>query len=510
MVFNSKSIIEKFYTLCGKNQYKCLCGILRKANVETSGYSNLISHVKDKHKEELDHFVTERKENDGITKFVISLHSSKAKNLYSWIDWIISDNHPFSFVENENTRKYCNLSPMSLPSFMKYITLLKIDVIKTISQKLHDKFVIIFDSWSKGTKHYTAMFAQIPQTKEKYLLSCSTFDDSASFSSSDFVTHFGIILKKYQKSLSDILFMICDNCNTNKSLAKLLNVNMIGCYSHRFNLSVKKYLKVNNYSILIKKVNALMKKYRTIKCAGLLKERCKLSAKCMNVTRWSSIYAMLKRYFEISDFFYAEDDNELYDLLLSVKEKKNLEILFDILTNFESVTKALQADDCDFNLARNLLDETIKQYPDMSYYLAEDALITFSTAFESGIYKIIKGNEIEMTELEKKECTIFLNSGQEKNIREESIIMKRSIADTVLSKKEMCNNNLNSIYINLDWIVPTSNICERLFSIAGLVLNDRRMSMNDENFETAIFLRNNKCLWSISTIQKLISLRQDN
>ena len=36
-----------------------------------------------------------------------------------------------------------------------------------------------------------------------------------------------------------LLFIIADNCNTNKAVAKQLDKLFIGCASHRFNLAVK-------------------------------------------------------------------------------------------------------------------------------------------------------------------------------------------------------------------------------------------------------------------------------
>ena len=67
-------------------------------------------------------------------------------------------------------------------------------------------------------------------------------------------------MELYRRNWNDILFVVCDNCNTNKAIADKFMVPMIGCASHRFNLAVKEYLNSNNFEIVIEKVNDLMKK----------------------------------------------------------------------------------------------------------------------------------------------------------------------------------------------------------------------------------------------------------
>jgi len=48
-------------------------------------------------------------------------------------------------------------------------------------------------------------------------------------------------------------------------------------------------------------------------------------------------------------------------------------------------------------------------------------------------------------------------------------------------------------------ISPTSNVCERLFSQASLVYNDRRKSMTMETFEMIVFLKANDRYWNMNT-----------
>ena len=67
------------------------------------------------------------------------------------------------------------------------------------------------------------------------------------------------VMELYLRNWNDILFVICDNCNTNKVIADKLLVPMIGCASHRFDLAVKENFNSNNFEIVIEKVNDLEK-----------------------------------------------------------------------------------------------------------------------------------------------------------------------------------------------------------------------------------------------------------
>ena len=63
-----------------------------------------------------------------------------------------------------------------------------------------------------------------------------------------------------------------------------------------------------------------------------------------------------------------------------------------------------------------------------------------------------------------------------------------------------------SKYRKLDYILPTSNIVERLFSRAKIIMADRRKSMTPYHLELLLFLRMNKDLWSAGDIQDIIDV----
>ena len=86
---------------------------------------------------------------------------------------------------------------------------------------------------------------------------------------------------------------------------------------------------------------------------------------------------------------------------------------------------------------------------------------------------------------------------------EKNMIMK--IIDEAQDAKRM-RTIKESKYRKLDYILPTSNIVERLFSRAKIIMADRRKSMTPYHPELLLFLRMNKDLWSTGDIFRTSSM----
>ena len=56
----------------------------------------------------------------------------------------------------------------------------------------------------------------------------------------------------------------------------------------------------------------------------------------------------------------------------------------------------------------------------------------------------------------------------------------------------------------MEWLNPTSNVVERLFSRAKMVLSDHRMNIPPVNLEETLFLYINKPFWDIDVISKFV------
>ena len=253
-------------------------------------------------------------------------------------------------------------------------------------------FGLIIDAWSHNSTSYFGIFACYRVNNVYALLSFSPILDEISHSASNYCDVIKFVIEEvYFRKIGDVLFIVADNCKTNKAISDKLKVPMIGCASHRFNLAVQGYFKESLYSDCLHKLNELMKKLSTMKTAAKLRQKTTYKAVTRNVTRWSSTYKMVKRY-HILHPFLQEDDMEITNYFLSPGEHRLMKSLLPILEDFNSVTIALQASMCSLSRVRALFDGVMRKYPSMELYLASDAHIVHSLFFEQAICKLQSGN----------------------------------------------------------------------------------------------------------------------
>ena len=300
---------------------------------------------------------------------------------------------------------------ISRPSFMRYLQLLTKKVERKVEESLPQTFGLVIDGWSEGGTgtHYMAVFAAFQNKDLKpqaLLMAFSPLLDETDFSASSQVEFIEFTLGVFKRTLSDVLFITGDNCTTNLKVAKLINVPIIGCASHRFNLSVLEYLEP--YSDILEKINNLMKKASTLKRRGYLRQLTNLCPVTRNATRWSSTYSMFSRFFELTDFFNPLD-RELTPYLLSPNELFLLEELRNPLTKFQSITKKLQEDHIDVLTVRALFDNVIDEFSGLEHFLGRDiGTLTHYPDFEIGVLNTIEGASLSPEQ--KKALEKVMNS----------------------------------------------------------------------------------------------------
>ena len=94
-----------------------------------------------------------------------------------------------------------------------------------------------------------------------------------------------------------------------------------------------------------------MTKLKSVKKAAALRKVTNLGPMTRNVTRWSSSFAMAKRYLDLLPFIDAND--------------KQLKFLFRKLEQLDAVTKKLQ----DLSEAHVLFDHVMTMFPGLGHYL---------------------------------------------------------------------------------------------------------------------------------------------
>ncbi|KAG3245851.1 hypothetical protein PI124_g9419 [Phytophthora idaei] len=161
---------------------------------------------------------------------------------------------------------------------------------------------------------------------------------------------------------------------------------------------------------------------------------------------------MLVRYFELREFLSA-DDEEPADELPTPAVHRNVKALKEQLSDVESVSKKLQCDDLDLLDARDLLDGLLEIQPSFSHYLTSEPA-------------------------------------------------KMGFADRILKRRKA--EDAPSEYEPLDVIRPTSNIVERLFSSARMVLRNERNMLSPFALEMIPFFRVNETYWDVTTVDACI------
>ena len=151
---NNMVLANMYFDINSKNaegKVECRkCGAMCKDN---SGHGNLASHVKSKHssawKEELkQHQQRATREGSGSMESFITITkvvSDEAKNMSSWIEWIVLADLPICVVENVQYHKFTTLKPTTYKTITKYMTTLLEIVKANLKRGLPKTFGLIFD-----------------------------------------------------------------------------------------------------------------------------------------------------------------------------------------------------------------------------------------------------------------------------------------------------------------------------------------------------------------------------
>lgn len=144
-------------------------------------------------------------------------------------------------------------------------------------------------------------------------------------------------------------------------------------------------------------------------------------------------------------------------------------------------------------------------------YLSKNARIIHNKNFENAVVKIQSLKESTLSQSEKQAISRYLivdnepegeRNADEEDEEEELNFVENLLAEARASKRRRMLSR--SKYRNLAHIEPTSNMVERLFSRAKLIMTDHRKSMSPRNLELLLYLICNRSLWNVLTIQELI------
>ena len=139
IMLSNKELSQKYFEKIGNGLFKCYeCGKTRK-QTENSGYSNLINHIKQQHPG------WEKCNTQASLNFIKC--SKKAQNIHGWLDWIVTDGHPFNFVDKDTTRNYSKLDAICTNTLTKYMDLTTKQVEIKIREEMPMKIGLMLDGW---------------------------------------------------------------------------------------------------------------------------------------------------------------------------------------------------------------------------------------------------------------------------------------------------------------------------------------------------------------------------
>ncbi len=532
--FRPTEIFDACFEKAGEHTWACkLCadiGISRVIKQDLSrGYSNVSKHATS-HGAACEKMVALSITGGsvGLAKYFGAI-TDKARNIYGWLDVVIMCDFPLSIVENQKFLNYSKLTKLSRKTLDKYLYKTLQYVQNSIKEQLPDRFGLIFDGWSCDGEHYIAIFATYvtsANTVVRRLLACGVQDlpldvaeaESFGFTAEDIGDYFSDVLRTYDKTYDSIQFITADNAAVNGRLCQLLTeylsnlssaprlVPLVGCASHRLNLAVQAIYNDNGtYSNILALIDDLMRALNTQKNRPKLSAVTSLCPETRNLTRWGSTFNMLEKYLLLKPFLAMAH----FDPLLKAKivhldvYAQQIENLRAILRDFEAVSQYLQSDSSDVNLmrVRQLFDGLIQAEPKMRSYLAADAPIVHDKIFERAVVKLQRGDSLSAAEASSVQ--IFkIEMGAAAASDDPSVDFVSRILNSQDDVQK--RRRVTAQYQSTAHVSPTSNICERLFSRAKLVMTPHRRLMDPSTLEAILMLRMSNDLWDEVTIQKVI------
>ncbi|KAE9303034.1 hypothetical protein PF008_g22328 [Phytophthora fragariae] len=523
MSLSSRTICNALFTSGGTNVF--VCNTCNDTYRSSNGYSNLLNHLRRHHPAYEQLARSALREGNALQLRVVD---QRTVDVYRWVEWIVVDKLPFSFCERPNVRANTKLSKINRQTVKIYVVDIADCVEARMKRDLPSPFGVVLDGWTHGGRHYLAIFAVFNgkregagvgtqtsadvfddihcTTRQFVLLAFCPLEDETDLGAQSVFDLLADTLSRYDRPWQAVTFMVGDNCSVNQSIVRKVGaVPFIGCASHRFNLAMKDYLAKED--ALLEKIHALMKRFSTLKGRAVLRQVTPLAPVLRNATRWSSTYAMVERYIALEKCFRGLDHgtvskHDLGSVFLSRREHDEAKTLLGDLARMEGVTKMLQRSTLTMSATRRLFNQVVQNYPDMKDRLSATAAIINYPALETGLVKIQRGENLNAAE--RTACASFRASSEPED-HEDGAEDHASIVSEAFKRRKVSKR---AKYVDVSFVPPTSNQCERFFSAAKLQLTDLRMKMDAETIEKVMLLSFNRTMWDVYAVEMVRGRQQ--
>lgn len=202
------------------------------------------------------------------------------------------------------------------------------------------------------------------------------------------------------------------------------------------------------------------------------------------------------RYLRLEEYLDYRDP-DLEDFVLTRAQHTEVEAFLPLFNRLHSITVELQRADITMSEMRALFDDILDGYPQTGRWISPDGDIV--------VLKVLNGYEAQLTAQEKDELRSFMTPVLE-DVRETDAEL--SYAQKIIQRTK--SRRVDTRYIDLTFVPPTSCEIERLFSTAKRVYSESRRSMLPVNLEADLFFKAYRKYWDKGLVSRAIKNCNDS
>lgn len=215
---------------------------------------------------------------------------------------------------------------MSCNTFLKYFQKRTAIVKNKIKNELQDKLSNVFDGWSSVSTHCTSVYAFYKAQnilEYKYsLVVFGLYENETFVRAQKLFDSISPTILVYGMTWNYLTALIGDNCSVNKSFSDIINFPIVGCAFHCHNLSFQDDIKA--LSQPVSKIHELTGKLKHLIPDSKLLKVTTVYPIIKTETRWTFIFSILERYYDIKESIIKilETETDTNSLVLGMYENE--------------------------------------------------------------------------------------------------------------------------------------------------------------------------------------------
>ncbi|ETO81056.1 hypothetical protein F444_04573 [Phytophthora nicotianae P1976] len=142
--------------------------------------------------------------------------------------------------------------------------------------------------------------------------------------------------------------------------------------------------------------------------------------------------------------------------------------------------------------------------PEVAHYLAADAAIVKSPAFERACVSVLLGRGGALSDDDKAMLEPLAAEAAPLSSSSETTALDEGFAAVTLERARRLRQATLRFNDQVAAIASTSNVVDRLFSQAKAVVGMHRQAMTPLHLESILFLKVNRSYWSAATVRKVV------